>query len=724
MTDSPLCVSFLWHMHQPYYKDPFTGIYRLPWVRLHGTKDYLDMAAILDGYPGIRQTFNLVPSLIEQILDYTENNASDAFLEATRKRASDLTDADRVFILEHFFLANWETMIRPFPRYYELLSKRGFRVTKGDLLRIARYFSPAEFLDLQVLFNLAWMDPMFRLSDPFLGSLAAKGKDFTEDEKNLLIEKQFSVLEAIIPKYRELSEKGSIELSTSPYYHPILPLLWNSDVGREASPDIPLPRKRFSRPEDARTQIGMALTYFEKVFGRRPAGMWPSEGSVSEDVAKAIQAEGITWIATDEDILARSLGQGLRNSSGDLLDPSLLYSAHDFGGLSVIFRDHRLSDLIGFTYSGWDPKGAASDLLNRLLRIRASLPGGGPFIVPLILDGENAWEYYRNDGLDFFKYLYEGLSKEERIRTTTVSEFLHMKQQKKRLDRLTPGSWIYANFNVWIGHEEDNTSWDYLGETREYLETFSKENPEAPLDAAWRSLYVAEGSDWNWWYGDDHSTELSEEFDELYRLNLMKVYKETGAEIPPHLYVPVLRGDRAVVPSGEIRGFINPKIDGTVTSYFEWYQGTHFDVAKSGGSMHMTEGAISKIYYGFNQDTLFLRVDPKKTFKELPEETALAIELIRPFPFRVIVPLRSAADAKLLSKSDGTWSVVKGSVEAEVGEILECAIPFKDIGAKERDELNLFLVLRRGEEETERCPWSGYIAITVPTADFEARMWH
>jgi alpha-amylase/alpha-mannosidase (GH57 family) len=711
-------------MHQPYYKDPFTGVYRLPWVRLHGTKDYLDMAAMLEGYPGIRQTFNLVPSLVEQLLDYTENNATDAFLETTRKRASDLTETDRVFILGHFFLANWETMIRPFPRYYELLSKRGFRVTRGDLLRIARYFSAAEFLDLQVLFNLAWMDPMFRQSDPFLGSLVAKGRDFTEDEKDLLIERQLSILKGIIPKYRDLTEKGRIELSTSPYYHPILPLLWNTDVGREASPDIPLPGKRFSHPEDARKQIGMALTYFEKVFGYRPSGMWPSEGSVSEDVAKAIQAEGVTWIATDEDILSRSLGQALRNASGDLLDPSLLYSAHDFSGLSMIFRDHRLSDLIGFTYSGWEPKSAASDLLNRLLRIRESLPGGGPFIVPLILDGENAWEYYRNDGQDFFKYLYEGLSKEERIRTTTVSEFLTMQPEKKRLGRVASGSWIYANFNVWIGHEEDNTSWDYLSETRDHLEGFCKANPEAPLDAAWRSLYVAEGSDWNWWYGDEHATELSEEFDELYRLNLMKVYKETGAEIPPRLFVPVLRGDKAVVPAAEIRGFINPKIDGTVTSYFEWYQGTHIDVEKSGGSMHMTEGAISKIYYGFNQDTLFIRVDPRKTFDELPEETGLAIEFTRPFPFRVTVPLRNTPKTKLFTKSDGEWSAVTATIEAAVGEILECAIPFKAIGAKERDELNLFLALRRGEDEIERCPWRGYITITTPTADFEARMWY
>lgn len=724
MTDSPLYIAFLWHMHQPYYKDPFTGIYRLPWVRLHGTKDYLDMAAILDDYPMIKQTFNLVPSLIEQILDYTDNAATDAFLDATLKKASDLTEAERVFILEHFFLANWETMIRPFPRYYELLMKRGPRFSKKNLGRLVKYFSPNDFLDIQVLFNLAWIDPMFRKGDPFLADLVSKGKDFTEEEKNLLIEKQFSILRRIVPKYRELSEKGRIEISTTPYYHPILPLLWDTDVAREATPNIRLPRRRFSHPEDASRQIKMALDYFEKVFGHRPSGMWPSEGSVSEEVARAIREEGIEWIATDEDILARSLGQNLRNPSGSLLDPPALYSAYVFSGLSMIFRDHRISDLIGFTYAGWDPKSAASDLINRFLQIKGSLPPHEPFVVPVILDGENAWEYYSNDGHDFFKYLYEGLSKNEDLRTTTVSEFLKLQHARKNLSHLASGSWIYANFNIWIGHEEDNTSWDYLTETREYLETYEKTHQDISLDAAWKSMYVAEGSDWNWWYGDEHSTELGEEFDELYRLNLMKVYKETGRDIPPQLFVPVLREDKAVAPSIEIRGFIKPKIDGIMTSYFEWYQGAYIDVGKSGGSMHMSESLISKIYYGFNRDTLFVRIDPRGSFDELPEKTRLSVQIIKPFPFKLTVPLRDAKKADLFSRSDGEWILVKEVTDVAVGEILECAIPFQDIKAKEHDELNIFISVHREGEEIERCPWRGYITVTVPTPDFEAIMWY
>ncbi len=718
-----LHIAFLWHMHQPYYKDPFTGVYRLPWVRLHGTKDYLDMAAALEEFPDIKQTFNLVPSLLEQIIDYTDNNAKDAFLEVTLKKASELTDDERVFILENFFLANWDTMVRPFPRYYELLLKRGLRFSRTDLRRTIRYFTDGDFLDLQALFNLTWIDPIFRAQDAFLSQLVAKGKEFTEEEKRLLVEKQFSLLRAIIPKYKELSQRGQIEISTTPFYHPILPLLWDTNTAREPVPEVRLPKRRFSHPEDAKKQIEMAVEYYEALFGRKPGGMWPSEGSVSEDVVRAFHEAGIQWIATDEDILARSLREGLRGSSGNVLKPEILYSAYEYSGVSMIFRDHKISDLLGFVYSGWDPKSAAHDLIDRLLQIQGSLPQHERYIVPIILDGENAWEYYRNDANDFFRYLYEGLSKNERLKTTTVSEFLELQGRRRKLERLAAGSWIYANFNVWIGHEEDNTSWDYLTETRDALEKFQKAHPEQDLDSAWKSLYVAEGSDWNWWYGDEHSTELAEEFDELYRLNLMKVYKELGKDAPPQLHVPVLREDRAVAPVLEIRGFIHPRIDGIMTSYFEWYQGAQLDVGKSGGSMHMTESLISRIYYGFNQDTLFIRVDPRGALEAFPEESALSIEIIRPFPFRVDIPLRKGATAKLLGRSDGEWSEIREITDVAVDEILECAVPFSDIRAKERDELNIFITVRKEGEQFERCPWRGYITVTVPTPDFEAMMW-
>jgi len=719
-----LHVAFLWHMHQPYYKDPFTGIYRLPWVRLHGTKDYLDMVEILEDFPEIKQTFNLVPSLLEQLRDYTENNAADVYLNIAMEKTSDLTDSDKIFILENFFLANWDNMIRPFPRYYELLVKRGLRFVKGELSRTIKYFTGQDFLDIQTLFNLSWIDPVFRRKDPFLIELVRKGKGYTEDEKKLLIEKQFEILKKIIPKYKELNAKGQIELSASPFYHPILPLLWDTDLSKIAIPHISLPQKRFSHPEDAVRQIKDAVQYFEKTFGYKPVGMWPSEGSVSEDVLRAFRSEGIKWIATDEEKLAKSIDIRLRDSSGGITEPPRFYIPYSFSDVSIIFRDHKLSDMLGFVYSGWEPKNAADDLVNRLLSIRSGLPQNRPHIVPIILDGENAWEYYKNDGHDFLRYLYERLSHEERLKTVTISEFLKYDSGDK-LGRLHAGSWINANYGIWIGHEEDNIAWDYLTDTRTDLEAFVKLNPDKPVDEAWQALYAAEGSDWNWWYGDEHQTETQEEFDELFRLNLMKVYKTIGKEIPANLFVPVLREDRAISPEIIIRGFINPKIDGAVTSYYEWYQGAYLAVGKSGGSMHKAESLISYIYYGFNQSTLFLRIDPKTSSNDFPPDTRFSINIAKPFPFRVNIASRDGfVHAELFEKKNGAWEKIKDITEAAMQDILEAAIPFKDINAKEKDELNLFITAYRGDEEIERCPWRGNISVTVPTPDFEATMWY
>ncbi len=711
-------------MHQPFYKNPVTGLYRLPWVRLHGTKDYLDMLEILLEFPDIKQVFNFTPSLLEQIMDYTDNNAKDQYLEVTLKEASALNMDEKMFILENFFLANWDNMIKPFPRYYELLTKRGLHLIKSDLKRLIRYFSNADFLDLQVLFNLCWIDPMFRKKDPFLAGLAQKGRGYTEEEKHTLISKQLSLLKEIIPQYRDMVKKGQIELSVSPFYHPILPLLCDTNSARVAMPDVKLPQKRFSHPEDAEEQIRMGIDYFEKLFGYRPVGMWPSEGSVSEEALRLIAKKGIQWIGTDEDILAISLGKQLRDSSRNIIAPDILYKPYVYENVSIIFRDHSLSDLIGFVYSQWDPKKAAEDLINRLIQVWSAAPKNRPHLLSIILDGENAWEYYKNDGRDFLSYLYDGLSKEKRLKTVTPSEYLRIHGKGEPLKKLHAGSWIYANFGVWIGHEEDNRAWDYLTATREDLDLFQKMNPGKDLSEAWKAVYIAEGSDWNWWYGDDHSTENQKDFDELFRTNLMKVYKEMGKDIPEHLFIPVPREDRSISPTVTIRGFIEPKIDGVVTSYYEWYQGAQMDIKKSGGSMHKAESILSTLYFGFNKDNLFLRLDPAMPFGELSEDTKFSVTFIKPSQFKVAITIQPAVKAELLKKSDGDWVVIKEIADVAVQDIFEIGVPFRDIDAKEKDEIDFFVSIIKNDEEIERHPWRGYISITVPTPDFEAMMWY
>ena len=726
MAGKPLSVAFLWHMHQPYYKDPFTGVYRLPWVRLHGVKDYLDMVTILSDFPDIRQTFNLVPSLLEQLADYTDNNAKDTYLELSLKSPSDLTEAERQFIIENFFYANWDTMIKPLPRYYELLIKRGVRFTKSDIERASRYYDDRDIRDLQVLFNLAWIDPMFRNeSDPFLHGLIEKERDFTEEEKKLLIGKQMAILGKIIPEYKKMSDSGQIELSVTPFYHPILPLLWDTNSARIGMPQVTLPKKRFSHPEDAVRQIEMAIGYFERLFGKKPAGMWPSEGSVSEDVVRAISNAGIKWIATDEEVLARSLQRSFRSPEGLLIDAATLYRMHQFSGLSMLFRDHKLSDLIGFTYSGWKAEKAVEDFIGKLAEIRKTLPRDRAYIVPVILDGENAWEYFANDGHDFLSALYRALSSDDRFNAVTISDFIRENGAGEPLPRLHAGSWINANFGIWIGNEEDNMAWDYLSQTRDDLEMFAGANPGKDLSEAWTCIYAAEGSDWNWWYGDEHSTETQEDFDELFRSYLMKVYKVMGKDIPAQLHVPILMEDRSIEPVTQARGFIQPRIDGYVTSYYEWNQAAFMDVKRSGGSMHKSESVISSVHYGFNKDNFYLRIDPKVPFTEMQEKSIIRINIVKPFVFKIIFDAqKDQNNAVLYEQVLEDWKEIKTLPDVAAQDIFELGVLFSDLKAEENDEMQFSVEIMRDGEEVERCPWRGHITVTVPSPNYETLMWY
>src|SRR3990172_3876883 len=505
MRDRPLHIAFLWHMHQPYYLDPISDKFVMPWVRLHGIKDYYDMVAILEKFPDIHQTINMVPSLVEQILKYTDSGATDDYMDLTLKTASDLTVCDKIFILTNFFSLQWDNMLFVYPRYRDILERRGYSLTPQALEKACRRFTTQDFLDLQVWFNLAWFDPMFKDHDPFLKSLIQKGRDFSETEKRELINKQIDVMRMIIPEYKKLMARGQIEVTASPYYHPILPLLCDTDIAKVAIPGISLPKKRFRHPEDAKTQIENAVSYHSRIFGSLPQGMWPSEGAVSEDILPLLGRAGIKWIATDEEILAKSLDiQFHRGLSDDEPVPNALYKPYyiDKHGhrLSMIFRDHQLSDLIGFVYSRWDSKKAVDDLISRLHRIRKGVEWhDGDHLVSIILDGENAWEHYKNDGHDFLSCLYERLSRESAFKTVRVSDYLSEQPPASDMGKLFPGSWINHNFKIWIGHEEDNSAWDLVKETRDFLEATVKKEKGIEKDKiaeAWEKMYIAEGSDW------------------------------------------------------------------------------------------------------------------------------------------------------------------------------------------------------------------------------------
>ncbi len=732
MSDQPLYIAFVWHMHQPYYKDDITGSYILPWVRLHGIKDYYDMPAILTDFPDVHQTFNLVPSLLKQIRDYVDNNATDKFLDLTLKPGDELEQEDKLFLLRNSFMANWDTMIRPYPRYWELLDRRGYSVSPNDLLNATRYYTNQDYLDLQVWFNLTWFDPLFKQNDPLLKGLIEKGSGFTENEKAQLVQKQRDVMRLIVGEYRKLAEMGRIELTTTPFYHPILPLICDTDLAKAATPDITLPAYRFAHPEDAREQIKRAVEYHKELFGARPVGMWPAEGSVAEEVVPLIADAGFKWIATDEGVLARSLGIHIeRDFAGVMKNPEVLYKPYLAGKgdkrVSIVFRDHTLSDLVGFVYSKWDYKNAAHDLIERLHRIRRSV-SDGTHLVSIILDGENAWEYYQNDGRDFFLYLYEKLSREQGLKCVTVEEYLKEHPAHASIERLYAGSWINANYRIWIGHEEDNRAWDLLAQTRQALVDYASRNQETEkTDRAWEEIYIAEGSDWCWWYGDDHYSENDEEFDLLFRTHLMNVYRIIGLDVPDELQISILREDRQALPTVELTAFIAPVIDGQVTNYFEWLPAGFYDVSQGGGAMHRGASIVTHIYYGFDLKNMFLRLDPSASLKdEKVADLAFFVNFLNPKCMDVeirIAPQERRVSAALFRGEKGSRKEQAAIHTVAANDIIELAVPFELLAVKPNDEVQIFVTVERAGSEVEKWPYRGYIQFKVPTDDFEAMMW-
>jgi alpha-amylase/alpha-mannosidase (GH57 family) len=507
-------------MHQPYYKDLLTQESESPWVRLHGTKDYLDMAQILRDYPAIHQTFNAVPSLIEQIEDYTQGAVKDRFLELSYKDASSLSEKEKEFLLDKFFNIYTRYCIAIHPRYYELYFKK----------QAKKEFTAQDYLDLQVWFNMAWTDPSFRNSIPELKALINKGRFFTEEEKRAALDKQLLILKEIIPAYKKMMEAGQLEVAVSPYYHPILPLLYNTNLAKEANPKTHLPAMQFKYPQDAKDQVDMAVAFYKDRFGKNPAGMWPSEESVCEHILNFFIEAGLNWIVSDEAILFKSLKLKKR-------DTGLLYRPHILqrkeGSLNIIFRDRHLSDLIGFVYHKWNAKDAAEDFLKQLENIH-NVSKGRDALVTVAMDGENAWEYYPNDGRDFLNELYARLSEAKFLKTTTVSEYLKSFPAQNNIPRLAAGSWIYGDFGKWVGSPYKNKAWEYLGQARTELQKLidAKQNIN---DLAWKQMRILEGSDWFWWAGED----LSGEFDKLFRKHLANFYTLLGKDTPEYLKIPL-----------------------------------------------------------------------------------------------------------------------------------------------------------------------------------------
>ncbi len=722
----PVRLALLWHMHQPLYRDAETGEYLMPWVRLHATRAYNDMAWILERHPRIRCTVNFVPVLLEQLDDYVAGRARDRFLDLTLRPAADLAFEERQAVLRSFFMVDWEINVRPLPRYWELLHKRGRDVRHADLPRLAQSFSDQELTDLQVLFNLAWMGFGAHADEPAVRALREKGRDFTRGDADALVAAQRRILAGIVPRWRALAERGQVELSSTPYYHPILPLVCDTDTSRRALPELPLP-PRYAWPADARWQVRAARESHLRWFGRPPRGMWPAEGSVSPEALEVLASEGISWAASDEGVLLRSLPDGASRLRS-LYRPWRV-AAGEGGEMSMLFRDRPLSDLIGFTYAKVAAEHAASDFTAHLRAVGdawAADRQSGPATVGVFLDGENAWEHYPASGHDFLERIHAALEASAEIETVTLSEAT-ADPPGPAVPRIHSGSWIESSYRIWIGHAEDRQAWAALGRAREQVEAAARLGQVEPerLERAKRHLYAAEGSDWYWWYGEDFSTELAAEFDGLFRGNVIRASALVGVPPPAEALAPIKRAGEigaAAIEAKPLREptlLLTPVLDGRETDYFEWQGSGLYRPGQHRGSMYGGAQGFNVLRYGFDLEALHLRLDPAESPSRAAEvATHLKVALIAPagrsfVDFEVVPDGRIRAGRRLGQEAG----------QAAFLDVVEIRIPFRALDAAAGTRVALCVYALRGEVEVERLPRYGYLTFTIPDGDFERVNW-
>jgi alpha-amylase/alpha-mannosidase (GH57 family) len=720
-------LAVLWHMHQPQYRDPETGRYVLPWTRLHATKDYYGMIKLFEEFPTFHATVNLVPSLCMQLEEYASGNFNEPWFNLAFKKTEELGRDDKAEILARAFQLNLERLLTRWPRFVEL--HEWSRAAGGAQALIT--FTARDWRDLQVLSQLAWMDEEWFTCDAVVSRMANRGKDYSEKDKEALKAKIIELIGMVIPAHREAAKRGQIELSTTPFYHPILPLLCDSDIARVANPGTPLPRRAFRHPEDAREQLRRARDYHEKMFGLKPVGLWPSEGSVSDQTLAIAAEEGFQWFGTDEGVLGRTLnlgffrdGNGVPANADRLYQPWRVQMANT--GITGLFRDHQLSDLIGFVYSRMDCKAAAADLHGRLRHLGEVVKSDRPLTICIFLDGENAWEYYPGNGREFLREFYRRISDDQDFRALTASETIAAAGDVQTTGGIFPASWINANFDVWIGDKEDVTAWDLLWDAREAFargaEAAAKGHTNSPtpkeLAQAQESLLTAEGSDWCWWYGPEHSTANDEEFDSLYRKHLSGVYLALGQLPPEDLAKPIKRRpERAyqLWPSS----FLKVDVDGLDSTYFEWLGAGVYSPERRGGAMHGRQFYLKELRYGFEKDRLVVRVD---CFPEL-------LEGLKEAEFRIVfggleettvVVKMERGQMKEFSVQQGRACLLHPAKMAAVEymRILEVGVTREVLSLAGLSKFRLGVALWQGGLPVDVLPAEGYLDVQLGEENF------
>ena len=709
-------IALLWHMHQPDYRHPQTGIAQMPWVRLHALQNYYDMARLVDEAPeGLRVTFNLTPVLLSQLAQVAEHGPRDALHELCLRPVGSLAPRERAFLVEHLFSTNEDRKIRPIPGYARLHRRAGAH--RGPAERTQEQLSDQDLLDLQVFFHLAWTGRTLR-EEPLVHSLLDRPDGgFSEAERDELLALQRAFLPRVVPMYRRLWEQGRIEVSTTPLHHPILPLLCDIRTAREGNPRCELADLDFRFPTDAAEQILRGRTLAEVQLGRQPAGMWPSEGSLSEEVLGILAAQGVTWVASDQHLLQRSLAHcGTSTDGPPHLRPWLLQRSQ---GPAMFFRDNELSDRIGFTYARWPASDAVGDLLHRARALLSSDPEPQEACLPIILDGENAWEFYEDHGEPFLAGLYRALAQDHELRTVTMSEALEQVPSRP-LPALRAGSWIGANLDTWVGHPEKNRAWAALARARRALAAaMRREGGDLPsLTEAREHLLKAEASDWFWWLGDDHPTPYKSAFEQLFRIHVRAAWRAMGSP-PPHeldhsLLEPSERPARITQP----RSLVRPHIDGHDRRYYDWVGCGSYDARNQAAAIEVGRARFARLDFGFDAENLYLRLVPAE-----PDAMRLGGSELRALLLLgddgQAATVASEPSGKLVDTRDGKLTCGRWAA----GRVIELAIALDPVAAQPGASLGFALEVFSSDGRVDRMPLDGTIDTRVPDADFQARHW-
>ncbi|MCX6911261.1 MAG: glycoside hydrolase family 57 protein [Verrucomicrobia bacterium] len=715
----PLNVAFFWHMHQPDYVDPDRKVAMLPWVRLHAAKGYYDMARLAKEFPTVPLTFNLTPVLVKQMLELQRGEVQDAWMELTRTPADRLTAAQHVELLRHFFSLSHQNMVQPYSRYDELLRMRGTETRPAALEEAARRFVVGEWRDLQVWFNLAWCGYFAVRDIPELAALRKKGRGFTEADKKVVLDAHLELVRRSLAEYRELNMAGRIEVTASPFYHPIMPLVYNTDFTRRCMPGTPLPTT-FAFPEDVREHLERAAKFHEEVFGKRPTGLWPSEGSVCPELAPLVRAAGFEWMATDEEILFRSL-QMMHGNHTAVQHEELFHAyrlVHGDASVGMCFRDRGLSDFIGFTAARQKSDDAARFLVDALgtIATQAREPDA---LALILLDGENAWESFPVGGETFLRKLYGALATDGRFKPVTLTNYFRQFPPKRDLTTLHTGSWIYANFDIWIGDQEENRAWELLREARHTFAQVRDSLPEPARKAALQSLLAAEGSDWFWWYGPEFQIEDKPLFDDLFRRHIRCAYRAMGRQWPA-------AADHSLLTVGPVfayqepRDLVTPVIDGRQTSFYEW-QGA--GVYRGGGGQHaMAKSAdlVKEICFGFDRENFYLGLQWTGS-PPIPGGDAVRLKFTVPRSCELVIDgLREKIKGGVRCQLGGEWARRETAggkgVRAAHDRMLEVAIPLELFGQSPGQKLAFQLRIESAGQAQEQHPGEGVIALQAPSS--------